>query len=179
MRRLIPGVLIACVLMPSVARATAHPESTSFPASGRPVASAARVVEHPARPGRPIGTLVVPRLKLRAPIYSGITDDIFDIGLGHWPGTARPGKPGNVVIGGHRTGGKMPFVNIDKMRKGDKIRVIIGRKTYTYTVTSKKITKPTNMSITDQTTKPTLTLFTCHPPHSIKLRYIVRAALTS
>lgn len=111
-------------------------------------------------------------------MYMGSSDAIFDVGLGQWPGTPKPGQKGNVVIGGHRTGGRMPFINIDKMRKGDVIKVIVGKKTWVYKVTSKKIVKPNNMTILKQTTNATLTLYTCHPPHSIKMRYIVRAALS-
>lgn len=174
---------ILAIPIPTIASADAHAPVRSTPSHLSNVlesrAASAVAVGHWARPFRQIGVLVVPRLKLRTPIYLGITDDIFDVGVGQWPGTAKPGKPGNIVLGGHRTGAMMPFLNIDKMRKGDKIRVIVGRKTFTYTVTTKRIIKPTDVSITRQTATATLTLFTCHPPHSIKQRYVVRATLTS
>lgn len=145
-----------------------------------PITRVASPITRPARPAAPtkfLGTLIVPRLKLRAPIYSGIADSVFDMGLGHWPGTAMPGKKGNSVIGGHRTGAMMPFLNIDKMRKGDRIIAKIGRKSFTYKVSKVAIEKPTNMSIVRQTKDSRITLFTCHPPHSIKLRYVVTAVL--
>lgn len=125
-----------------------------------------------------IGFLIVPRLKLRAPIYSGNTDAIFDVGLGHWPGTAIPGKPGNAVIGGHRTGGQMHFLNIHRLRKGDRISAKIGRKTFNYKVTGTRIVKPSATNIVKRSRDARITLYSCHPPHSIKYRYVVTAVLT-
>lgn len=186
MRRILAGIVSLSVLAcagASVASAratndTMHAQPVMSP-TGRTAAVVTFSIARPTRPFKQIGILVVPRLKLRSPIYLGITDAIFDVGVGQWPGTARPGRAGNTVIGGHRTGGMMPFLKIDTIRKGDKIKVIVGTKTFTYTVTTTRIISPQDVTITRQTKTPTLTLFSCHPPHSIQKRYVVRAALTS
>lgn len=183
MRRLLPGIFLALVIAPGASVAIASGGLTATPSANSTsvatVGRAAVIEKVPARPFKLVGTLLIPRLKLRSPIYFGITDAIFDVGIGHWPGTAKPGKPGNTVLGGHRTGGMMPFLNIQRMKKGDVIVVKVAKKTYRYKVTKTKIVKPTDTWITKQSKNATLTLFACHPPHSIKQRYIVQATLVN
>lgn len=130
-----------------------------------------------AKPTRAIGRLIIPRLSVNEKIYIGISDREFDIGVGKWPGTPRAGQMGNLVIGGHRTSGTRPFYNIEKLRRGDIITVLEGKKRVRYKVTNRMIVKPTAMWITKQSTKSTLTLFSCHPKGSVAQRYIVRATL--
>jgi sortase A len=126
---------------------------------------------------RAIGRLIIPRLRVNEKMYMGISDREFDIGVGKWPGTPRAGQLGNLVIGGHRTSGSRPFYNVDKLRRGDVITVVEGKKRVRYKVTNKMIVKPTAMWITKQSNTSTLTLFSCHPKGSTKQRYIIRATL--
>ena len=106
-----------------------------------------------------------------------ITDDVFNRGVGHWPGTAKPGARGNLVLGGHRTSAKREFADIDRLRGGDIISISVGAKTHRYVVTGHMIVKPTSVWITEQTRSATLTLFSCHPKGKITSRYVVRAVL--
>ena len=126
---------------------------------------------------RAIGRLIIPRLRVNEKMYLGISDREFDIGVGKWPGTPRAGQLGNLVIGGHRTTGARPFYNLEKLRRGDVITVVEGKKRVRYKVTNKMIVNPTAMWITKQSTTSTLTLFSCHPKGSTKQRYIIRARL--
>lgn len=130
-----------------------------------------------AKPTHAIGRLIIPRLSVNEKIYIGISDREFDIGVGKWPGTPRAGQMGNLVIGGHRTSGTRPFYNIEKLRRGDIITVVERKKRVRYKVTNRMVVKPTAMWITKQSTKSTLTLFSCHPKGSVAQRYIVRATL--
>ena len=130
-----------------------------------------------AKSYRQIGTLSIAKLQVTAAIYMGITNDVFDRGVGQWPGSAQPGKPGNLVLGGHRTSGTRPFSNIDKLRGGDIISISVGAKTYKYIVTGHSIVKPTSVWITDPTTSATLTMFSCNPKGKVTSRYVVRAVL--
>ena len=107
----------------------------------------------------------------------GITDDVFDRGVGQWPGSAKPGTRGNLVLGGHRTSAQRPFSNIDKLRRGDIISISVGVKTLKYVVTGHSIVKPTAVWITKQTPNATLTIFSCHPKGKTTSRYVVRAVL--
>ena len=130
-----------------------------------------------AKTYKKVGTLSISKLKVTSPIYMGITDDVFDRGIGQWPGSAKPGTRGNLVLGGHRTSASRPFSNIDKLRSGDTISIKVGTKVYRYVVTGHSIVKPTAVWITKQTPNATLTLFSCHPKGKTTSRYIVRAVL--
>jgi sortase A len=67
----------------------------------RPVPSpSAGAAAHPER--RLIGRLAIPRLNMRAVVREGAGQDTLDVALGHIPGTALPGQPGNAGIAGHR-----------------------------------------------------------------------------
>ena len=127
--------------------------------------------------GTKLGMMFLPSLKVRSPIVEGVTDPMFDLGMGHWPGTAMPGERGNAVYGGHRTAGPAPLYHVDKLKKGDSIIILRGLKRYHYKVTTTFVVKPTAVWITRQSSKSTLTLFSCHPLHSTKRRYIVQASL--
>src|SRR5271156_3398753 len=56
----------------------------------------------PVRNGALIGRLAIPRLNMRAVVREGAGEDTLDVALGHIPGTALPGQPGNVGVAGHR-----------------------------------------------------------------------------
>jgi sortase A len=122
-----------------------------------------------------IGELVIPALLLSQPIFKGVTLPTLDKGVGYWPGTAMPGRVGNVVLGGHRTSKQKPFRNIDVLVPGDEVYVTTADGTFVYAVTGTKIIEPTDVWIIDQTESATLTLFACHPPHSVKQRIAVFA----
>lgn len=124
-----------------------------------------------------IGSVSIPRLNLVSPVYSGTTDAVYDMGVGHWPGTAMPGQWGNVVLGGHRTVEPRPFFDIQKLLVGDSIFVTRGRRTHEYVVTRTLVVKPTAVWILNQSAERTLTIFTCHPRGSTRQRYVVMAKL--
>lgn len=124
-----------------------------------------------------IGTISIPKLGVTQPIFSGVTNNVFDRGVGYWPGTALPGQEGNMVLGGHRTAGVHPFYDIQKLAVGDPILVSRAGRTYTYVVNGTKIVKPTATWILDQTPTGTLTLFSCHPRGTTRQRYVVTASL--
>lgn len=129
------------------------------------------------REGTRLGLMFIPRLKMRSPIVEGVTDPMFDIGMGHWPGTAMPGERGNAVYGGHRTAGPAPLYYVERLKVGDPIIILKGLKKVEYRVISKRIVKPTALWITHQSSGSMLTLFSCHPRHSTKQRYVIQAIL--
>ncbi len=134
--------------------------------------------ELPAASKQPIAVIWIARIKVKSPVYRGVTMDIFKKGVGWYPGTALPGKPGNVVFGGHRVTWPEPFRHIDAIKIGDPILVNYLGKRYTYTVKTKRIVRPTGTWILDQNVaQPTLTLFACHPVGRTSHRYVVIASL--
>ena len=140
--------------------------------------SASAINSRIGAPSKQVGTIFISKLKLSAPIFMGVTDAVFDKGVGQWPGTPSAGKNGNLVLGGHRTSANAPFLNINVLKSGDIISIVVNKKTFKYKVTGHSIVKPSAVWITKQTSTPTLTLFSCHPIGRVSQRYVVRAVLT-
>ena len=126
----------------------------------------------------PVGTLSIPRLKVKSTIYMGVTDEQFNVGVGEWPGSPQPGKLGNIVIGGHRTSAHRPFANIHQLKTGDAIYLKKNGKTFRYVVSQSMIVSKTAMWITKPTPTSTLTLFSCHPVGKTSHRYVIRATFS-
>ena len=54
-------------------------------------------------PGNAIGTIVIPSAGVDWAFVEGVDGASLHNGVGHMPGTALPGEPGNAVLSGHRT----------------------------------------------------------------------------
>lgn len=117
-------------------------------------------------------------------LYVGpdVTDRGLAAGPGHYPQTAKPGKKGNIAIAGHRTGWGSPFLNLDDLKPGDRIK-LTDRKgvRHTYVVDSSTLVDPDADWVLGAdplgTGEPTLTLTTCDPPSVNTERLIVFATL--
>lgn len=162
---------------------TIAPTTTTTIWTGPPTLAPGATLPTPIAPPGPdevdpevlLGTMEIPALMMSSPIYEGITDPTFDRGVGWWPGTARPGEPGNVVLGGHRTSAPRPFRYLEKLVPGDEIVFTLDSGTFVYRVTRTEVVTPDAMWIVDQTPAATATLFACHPPGSTKERIVVFA----
>ncbi|MFB8310092.1 sortase [Streptomyces sp. NPDC055961] len=121
------------------------------------------------------------------PVYEGVTSRQLRAGVGHFPGTERPGQIGNYAIAGHRSGVASPaFKNIDRIKPGASISVTTAnRVTYTYKVASVQTVDPSNVNVIAQVpgkptatpTKPVLTLVTCWPANGSSKRVVITADL--
>lgn len=157
---------------------TSHPApapTTSAPALAAPVAVPKD--EYAPEPIQEIGTIEIPKIGLRHPIFHGITMRNIDRGPSHWPGTALPGHVGNTVFAGHRVTKSRPFRNIDQLVAGDEVIFTVDGVRSVYVVTGSKVVLPTAMEIVNPTPDATGTLFACHPPGSARYRYVVLLAL--
>lgn len=144
--------------------------------------SASRPIDVPRNPYareslRTIGLIEIPKLGLRAGLQQGVTLNNIDRGPSHWPGTALPGQPGNVVVMGHRVTHTRPFRNIHELAPGDEVFFEVGGLRSRYVVTGHEVVTPDRTDIVRQTAEPTATLFACHPPGSARYRYVVRLKL--
>ncbi len=124
-----------------------------------------------------IGRIEIPALGLDVPLNQGIEMKYINRGPSHWPGTAMPGQPGNVVVAGHRVTKTRPFRYIDTLEIGDEVIFTVEGVQSVYRVTEHEVVDDKAMWITDQTVEPTATLFACHPPGSAKYRWVTRLAL--
>jgi len=136
--------------------------------------------------------ITIPKIKVDAPIIEldtinndGILDQLKQ-GVGHYKGTALPGRVGNMFLTGHSTyyawsGGKYNqiFALLDKLDIGDEILVYYQGEEYVYKVNGEKVVKPTAIEVLNPTPTPTLTLMTCTPLGTNLNRLIVTADLVS
>jgi sortase A len=122
-----------------------------------------------------IGRIDIPRLGLSAMVIEGVGATTLRHAVGHVPGTALPGQPGNVCISGHRDTFFRPLRNI---RQDDIITVTTVFGEYRYRVLSTRIVRPSNVAVLAAGGNETLTLITCYPFYFVgpaPSRYIVRA----
>jgi sortase A len=154
---------------------TALPPTTAPPP---PTTAGPRPIDAPTdsyapEPIRTIGSIEIPKLGINAALGEGISLRNIDRGPSHWPGTAMPGQPGNVVVAGHRITHTHPFRNIDQLVPGDEVIFVIADVRYRYVVSGSQVVTPKQTEIVAQTADATATLFACHPPGSARYRYVV------
>ena len=130
-----------------------------------------------AEPLVALGTIEIPKIGVTKSIYEGITLTTLDHGPGHWPGTAMPGKLGNVVIAGHRVSHDKPFRYLDRLVEGDDVFLTTDDGRFDYKVTGIEIVNPDAVWIANQTPDYTATLFACNPPGSTRQRIVVHLVL--
>ncbi|MFD3376217.1 MULTISPECIES: class E sortase [unclassified Streptomyces] len=139
--------------------------------------------------------LSIPRLGLRVPVAEGISKgNVLNKGyVGHYPGTAQPGRAGNFALAGHRNTHGEPFRYINRLRRGDRIEVETPAAVYTYVV-DRTLTQTSAgdggviREIPRSTVRPSygytdpgyyLTLTTCTPEYTSKYRLVVWGKLGS
>lgn len=101
-------------------------------------------------------------------------------------GSAFPSWNGNSVLTGHvydSNGLPGPFVNLHKLKYGDKIVIYAHGQKYTFEVRENKIVEPDNASVMKHEEKPWLTLITCkeydQQTNTYQKRVAIRAVLVS
>lgn len=150
---------------PHLAGATGAVGSTSF----SPAVSAAS--HNP--------TLRIEHLGINMPIVEGQGEDALYRGAWRSPWGSTPDKGGNTTFFGHRFLHLPPSANtmfrLDELKVGETIEVDWAGKTYTYLVTESKVVDPSDVSVLNQTTEPTITLVTCTPKFTTKQRLVVHA----
>jgi sortase A len=108
-------------------------------------------------------------------VSENINNKSIFYGVYHEPRSFNPGN-GTVILFGHRTLYGSPFLNLDKLKKGDTVYLDwpgIGK--VKYTVEKSFIVEASYLMPVDQ--GQTLFLITCHPVGSTKQRLIVQAKL--
>lgn len=130
----------------------------------------------------PWGEIIIPSINVDWWINSksvNIASSVY-----HLPNSYYPGEKGEMAIMGHHTQHSAPFLNIDKLKSGDKVIIkdFLTQKKYTYEVESngdvrwgvkaKHIDyKPSE--------EPKLLLITCYPPGFMSAAWIVHTKLVS
>lgn len=128
-------------------------------------------------PGDPVALIKIPRIGVDAVVVEGAGVADLKKGPGHYPGTAMPGQPGNMVISGHRTIYGAPFYRLDELRPGDEIQVYNGSGPFRYVVTETRVVLPNEIGVVASPNEARLTLVTSHPRFSARKRLMVVAQL--
>lgn len=150
---------------------------------------ASKVTTERVKLGRGLAMIRVPRFGkgYHYVVIEGVERKDLRKGPGHYPGTALPGQVGNFVVSGHRTTYSAPFNRLGELRRGDKILIDTRDEQYVYTVTDRRIVKPSATEVTApvplhpnrRPTKRMITLTTCHPKYSAAERMIIFGELAS
>ena len=111
-----------------------------------------------------LGRLEIPRLDISIMLLDGIDNRTLRLGIGHIPGTALPGQPGNAGIAGHRD---TFFRGLARIRKDDQIMVETLDGEYHYVVESIQVVDPDAIEVLNDMGHPVLTLVTCYPFHLV------------
>lgn len=129
-------------------------------------------------PERFPGLLAIPSIK----VATWVLDDtsLVDIDPSHLRESRSPNQPGNTAIFGHRTSKGREFRNIDRLRIGDPIHLVVQGRLYVYATTAVAILDPNDPRLyASFSSDQTLTLVACHPPGSVKQRVVVFARLVN
>lgn len=124
-----------------------------------------------------VGRIEVPRLRMSAIAREGVDVRTLRGSVGHVPGTALPGEPGNAAFAAHRD---TFFRPLEGIRAGDAIVVTTADGVHRYTVVGTRVVDPTEVSVLRSTDRSQLTLVTCYPfdyVGSAPQRFIVQAVL--
>jgi LPXTG-site transpeptidase (sortase) family protein len=125
--------------------------------------------------GDVIGEMMIPRLELKTIVAQGESPKILRRAVGHVPGTAMPGQPGNVALAGHRDSF---FRSLRSIQLGDAITIKTPDGEFDYQVESTQVVLPSDVQVLQPSTEKTLTLITCFPFYYVgpaPKRFIVRA----
>jgi sortase A len=138
---------------------------------------------HPATEGgttvpssRAWGRIEISSIGLSSMILEGVERKTLQRGVGHIPGTALPGQPGNVALAGHRD---TFFRALRNIRTGDEITLETLDETYHYRVDLTQVVAPEDTEVLRGSNNQILTLVTCYPFSFVgpaPQRYVVRAS---
>jgi sortase A len=123
----------------------------------------------------PLGRIEIGTIGLSAMILEGIDERTLRRAVGHIPGTAVPGQPGNVALAGHRD---TFFRALQNIREDDEITLETLSGLYRYRVDSIRVVDPGETRVLDHSDDSILTLVTCYPFSFVgpaPKRFVVRA----
>jgi sortase A len=84
--------------------------------------------------GTPVALLQIPKLGMKEVVRQGTSPEVTRLGAGHSRDTPMPGQAGTSTIMGRQATYGGPFGNLAALVPGDRITVITGQGTHTYTV---------------------------------------------
>ena len=179
---LTPTPIIRAVVIPSghtppTSPGGTQPNDSEIPPNLRPFVKAYANLPTPTQ-GPEFGVRIrIPAIDVDAPIVQGDNWEQLKEGVAQRPGSADPGKKGNMVLSGHNDVFGEVFRYLDRLKPGDEITVYTQRQAYTYVISGWKLVKPTQVDVMDPTPNATITLISCYPYLIDTERIIVKGEL--
>lgn len=132
--------------------------------------------------------IIIPKINIEAPVVydepsvnEKAIQKALERGVVHYAITPNPGEKGNSVIVGHSSSNilnsgkyKFAFLLLKSLEKDDTFIIHKDGQRYVYKIYKKFVTNPTDLSVLDPTSKPTVTLITCDPPGLSTNRLIIQ-----
>ena len=147
------------------------------PGTSPAAASSVPVMAQPAKVAATIGVIYIPRLGddwrriVRESVDTERVLNSVTAGVGHYTGTAMPGGVGNFAVAAHDIGYGNSFLNLSKLRVGDKVYIQTSLGWYTYTFRNFQFVQPDAVNVLNAVptvsktaaTDRFITLTTCYP----------------
>ena len=114
-----------------------------------------------------MGYLEIEKIKLKLPIYHGVSEEALESGVGHLEGTSLPvgGETTHAILFGHRglPSAKL-FTDLDQLEAGDTFQITVLDRVLVYEVTQTEVVLPEELNdLTVESGKDQVTLVTCTP----------------
>ncbi len=165
----VPTPLITAVVLPSghtppTSPGGAQPNEAEIPENLRPLVQSLPFVAIPTPGPEQARSMFIPKIwNDAAPVVQGDGWDQLRKGVGQYIGSGNPGENGNLVLSAHNDIFGELFRDLDQLELGDEIVIRTSTQEYTYRVTGTSIVAPTEVSVLEPTSKPTITLISCYP----------------
>lgn len=129
-----------------------------------------------------IGYIVIPKIDVNLPIYSGTSESVLRKGVGHMPQTSYPlgGESTHCVLTGHRgLPSAVLFTDLNKLEMGDEFYLHVMDETLAYRVEQIKVVEPNESEDLNIVQGADFcTLVTCTPYSINTHRLLVRGTRT-
>ena len=137
----------------------------------------------PAPGSEPALRLVIPAIGVDAPVVESTPQDgvwpVPDWVVGHLTTTPNPGGVGNLALSAHDDIKGEIFKRLGEVKPGTPIYLRTRHVLYTYVVIGQRTVDPTDITVLEPTTSPTVTLVSCTPYWVDTQRLAVQALLKS
>lgn len=114
-----------------------------------------------------IGSVQIPKIKVKLPIYHGTSDETLGKGVGHLFGSSLPigGSSTKAVLTAHSgLGNATMFDNLPRLTEGDSVYLTVAGETLKYDVIGTKVVLPTETDdLQIENGKDLIVLITCTP----------------
>ena len=117
----------------------------------------------------------MPRLGLNMVFVDGTDEDSLRKGPGRDLRSFMPGEGRLVYIAGHRTTFLAPFSHIERLKKGDSVRLQMPYATFVYRISGHRIVRADDLSVLRSPRHELLELQACHPRFFASHRYVAYA----